>query len=198
MSRRGFTLIEMLLVLVVILSLAAVSWPVIDGVLADYQLKRAAETVGTVLGSVRVRAIDAGCAYQFRFEPAGRRWIAVPYDRDDLSGATDDASAAGVSSRSLSGEIAESLWFEPVEPALTGERLDRSVLASLPDSSALTNVVWSSPVVFYANGTADAASFDVCDVKGQAFRMSVRDLTGSVSIDRAASRAPARDAKEKR
>lgn len=183
--RAAFTLIEILLVLAVLLLLSAVAWPVLDHVLADSQLKRSAETVGSALGGARIRAIDSGAAYQFRYEPTGRRWFAIPYDRDDLSGgveATTGTSAAAA--RVLSGELATSLSFRAADQSNVVERLESEALSLLPNAVQLVNVQWSPPVVFYSDGSAQQASFDVLDKDGQAFRIEVRDLTGAVSIER--------------
>ena len=38
--------------------------------------------------------------------------------------------------------------------------------------------------LFYSDGSAQQAAFDVQDKDGDAFRIAVRDLTGAVSIER--------------
>ncbi|MGE3317464.1 MAG: prepilin-type N-terminal cleavage/methylation domain-containing protein [Planctomycetaceae bacterium] len=181
----GFTLMEMLLVLAVLLLLSAVAWPVLEHVLADYQLKRSAETVGTAIAGARLRAIDAGAAYQFRYEPGGRNWFVVPFDRDDLSGGAEStAGTTAATARTLMGELPESLSFRAADGSNAGERLQSEALQLLPNAVQLVNKTWSPAILFYSDGSAAEAAFEVLDKEGDAFRISVRDLTGTVSIDR--------------
>lgn len=181
--RSGLTLIELLLVLGVLLMLSAIAVPALEHVLADYQLKRSAEAIGTAISGARVRAIDSGAAYQFRYEPAGRRWFAIPYGRDDLAGGIEPAAGTtDAADRILSGELPEPLSFRASDQSTGGERLDSESLAVLPNSVQLVNAIWSPALLFYPDGSAVESSFDVLDKNGQAFRVQVRELTGAVSI----------------
>lgn len=179
--------------------LSAVAWPVLDHILADSQLKRSAETVGTALGGARIRAIDSGAAYQFRYEPAGQKWFAIPYDRDDLSGGAEATpGTAAAAARVLSGELATTLSFRAADQSNVVERLESEALSLLPNAIQLVNVQWSPPVIFYSDGSAKQAAFDVLDKDGQAFRIEVRDLTGAVSIERVLTPSLLRGTSEKK
>src|SRR3990172_190333 len=158
--RAGYTLVEMLLVLAVILALASTPWPAMERVYADYHLRRAAETMATAMAGARVRAIDAGTAYQFRFEPGGRRWFVLPYDRNDLSGDSSEGSSDASTSSVLSGEIPEPLHFLATDSSAAVEQLDSNALASLPEAALWTNVAWSQPIVYSADGSAVESKFD--------------------------------------
>ena len=185
--RAGYTLVEMLLVLAVILALASISWPAMERVYADYHLRRAAETMATAMAGARVRAIDAGTAYQFRFEPGGRRWCVLPYERDDLSGNSSDGASSASSAGVLSGEIPEPLYFLTTDPNAAVEQLNADALASLPEAALWTNVAWSSPIVYSADGSAVESHFDVADDKGNSYRISVRELTGAARVEQQAT-----------
>ena len=56
-------------------------------------------------------------------------------------------------------------------------------LMGLPGSLELSSVSWSQPILFYPDGTAVSAAFNVVDTKKQFVRISVRELTGAVSVD---------------
>ncbi len=190
-SRAGYTLVEMLLVMSVLLALAFVSWPLLEGAFADYELRRTSETMTASLAGARARAIDSGSTYQFRFEPGGTRWFAVPAGTDDLSGGMEDLTSAAGLAGVLSGEIPEGLQFQSLDQNASTERLDQDVLGLVPEGSLWSNVLWSAPVLFFADGSADSSMFDIRDEKGETYRISIRDLTGAAGIERQATQAAA-------
>lgn len=79
-KRSGFTLLETLLVLAIMVSLFALSWPAIRGPLAKARLKRAARDVQTSLGKARARAVEHGAAYAFRYEIDGNEFQILAWD----------------------------------------------------------------------------------------------------------------------
>ncbi len=79
-KRSGFTLLETLLVLAIMVSLFALSWPAIRGPLAKARLKRAARDVQTSLGKARARAVEHGAAYAFRYQIDGNEFQILAWD----------------------------------------------------------------------------------------------------------------------
>ena len=184
--RTGYTLIEMLLVLAVLLAVFSIAWPLLDRAFGDIQLKRAAENVRVRLHRTRLHAIDNGLAYQFRYEPGGRRFLVIPYDSHCSSQTQDspEISAMGVAGGlpRHSEQLSEELAFQTTNSEMPAERLGEEWLSGLPDGNQLTSTSWSPPLLFYSDGTATDASFDVVDSDRRFVRMTVRELTGAVAI----------------
>ena len=74
MSRRGYSLVELLIVLAVLSALAALVQPAMRGVLDKSRLTGAAKQVQAALAKSRALAIREGVSVWFRFEPGGQTW----------------------------------------------------------------------------------------------------------------------------
>ena len=83
MKRRGFTLIEVLLVLAILVVVAAAATPALRGVLRDAALKNAAETVRIHWTRAHVKAMKTGRIQVFRFEQDGTRFTVQPWAAAD-------------------------------------------------------------------------------------------------------------------
>jgi prepilin-type N-terminal cleavage/methylation domain-containing protein len=172
-SRRGYTLLEMLLVLSLLIVIAGFSAPHLMGAFRENQLKEAAEAVRVMAASTRIRALDSDSIWQFRFEPGGRRYVRVPYE--------ELGDAEKIKAEKDSGELPESMVFSGSATA-SGEQLDETVLEGLPDAGDLSSVTWSSPILFFPDGTAVDAEFHVESEKIGVRRILVREITGAVRV----------------
>lgn len=182
----GYTLIEMLLALAVLAAVAAITWPAMTRVYADRQLREGAERARVLAASSRLRAIDAGLIYQFRYEPGGRRYVVAPYERGIAdAGASTNVVADPTEAASIaeSGQLPEGVMFAAsgVE-SYTGERLDPALLAELPDALGLSQASWSAPLLFFPDGTAEDATLTIVDEREQSIDLTIRGLTGAVTV----------------
>ena len=171
-ERAGYTLLEMVLVLAVLIAVASISWPMMQRVYADVQLKQSVEAVRVKLAGTRIHAIDTGLVYQFRYEVGGRRFAALPAEvgaaSSELSG--DDALP------SLSGRLPEDIRFQQLgADLLTGEG------AALELSRLEFGNRWKD-IFFMPDGSAVDAVFDLADSQERFIRLSVRGLTGGVRV----------------
>src|SRR5260370_35220797 len=76
---RGFTLFELLVVVAILATVVAVSWPALERFHLEYRVRQAGQLVQARLAGTRVHAIDTGYDYQFRFEPDAQRFLILPY-----------------------------------------------------------------------------------------------------------------------
>ena len=182
--RRAVTLIEVMLVLSILVALSALSYPSVDRLLEQLAMDEAVSPVRDHLSSTRTRALDAGLTWQFRFEPGGRRYVAVPYEFDEIEG--DDQQQQQSQLELLprvSGQLPEGYTFSAADEATTGtEALDELALAGLTGSQDLQGSSWSPPLLFFSDGTSRNASFDIVDEQLRGRRLSVRALTGAVTV----------------
>lgn len=183
--RRAVTLIEVLLVLSILVSLAALSYPSVDRMLDQLAMDEAVSPVRNHLAGTRIRALDAGLTWQFRIEPGGRRYVAVPYEFDEIDESEGDDQEQQAQLELLprvSGQLPEGYSFSPVDEMTADiEALDERAVAGLTELTKLQETVWAAPLLFYSDGTSRTASFDIVDEKLRSRRLSVRALTGGVT-----------------
>ena len=183
--RGGFTLLEMVLALTVIVAIAAITVPVVQRAYDDYDIKEAAEQMRVQLGRARIEAIDSGLTYQFRFEPGGRRYVLLPYEQE-FAPATGYAATGNSSTAMLfkdSGSLAEGLAFYSLDPEFSGvETVPQDLFEGLPDAQLLAGISWSLPLLFFPDGTAQHGGLLLTDQKGHSIPIGIRSLTGSPVI----------------
>jgi prepilin-type N-terminal cleavage/methylation domain-containing protein len=192
----GYTLLELLLVVAILVIVASAVAPTVVARMSEYRLKQAAETARFALSATRIRAIDRSSIYQFRFEPGGRRYLAVPTDGDALTATPQTRSVVE------NGQLPENLAFQvvaaptpaassPLTAGTTGgttaaatDGAWSAALARVPNAADFTSAVWSPPIIFRPDGTAVDAALNVVDQHGEGFQLTVRELTGEIFVTR--------------
>ncbi len=207
----AYTLLELLLVLTVILAVAGAVAPTVVQRMGDYKLKRGSEMARSAISLTRIHAIDLSSVYQFRFEPGGRRYLAIPTDTEALitsqTGSASAASAPGALpiSAIVSGQLPEDLSFQVVAATTTATTTTTATMAPtattgmppggtdpawtaafghVPKAGDYTGANWSAPIVFRPDGSAMEAAVNVVDPNGEGFQLKVRELTGEVTVSR--------------
>jgi type II secretory pathway pseudopilin PulG len=194
-SIRGYTLIELLLVVGILMICAAMVAPSVLGMVASYHLKEGIQKVQAALAATRVHAIDATSTYQFRFEPGGRHFLAIPTDTEVLNSPGSILGADGLSIAPQmfeAGMLPETVSFQSVvssaptpetaplpagnDPGWTG------ALGKVPDAHDFASVAWSEPISFRPDGTATDATFLVMDSRGVGYRFTIREVTGEIFV----------------
>lgn len=177
--------------LAVLAMLASITVPPMLRLYRQTQITESAEDVRAQIAGTRARAIESGLIYQFRFEPEGRGYLAVPFEReiDQVSAAnigTGGSTAVGQYSK-FAGELPEGLKFAK-EQAVAGavtQKLSEDVLQGLPNVAQLASRSWSGPLLFLPTGSAsNDASLELVDGNNHAIRLDIRGLTGGVTVGR--------------
>lgn len=181
--RRAVTLIEVMLVLAILTSLSALAYPSVAMMLEQLAMDEAVSPVRIHLAKTRIRALDAGVTWQFRFEPGGRRYVAVPYEFDEIEGDEQQQQSQLEMLPRVSGQLPEGFSFVSADLATSGtEALDEQAVAGLVDQRQVLEASWSPPLLFFSDGTSQNASFDIVNEQNQSRRLSLRSLTGSVTL----------------
>lgn len=194
-SRRGVTLFEVLLVAAILAVIAGLSMPSVLGRLAENSLKDDASKVRQQLAGCAVKAADSGLVYQFRYEPGGRRYAVLPFERPDAgsagrsSGSEDEVAGQSSNAAAVhSGMLSTGVRFgggsggDPGNAeAVSAGPLPSEWLSLLSDGDTLGDVAWSAPVLFYPNGTATNDRLVLESNRDQRIRVSIRSLTASVT-----------------
>jgi prepilin-type N-terminal cleavage/methylation domain-containing protein len=167
-SQRGYTLLELLLVLGILLVLAGLAFPGVMRIYGRHQFQTVVEDVRAHLAASRLRAIDTGVVYQFSYEPNGQRFSVTPFE-----------AAEGNSLPTLEGTLPESFRFETTDNDQTSSTPQSITGASTTDASTMSNEVI---ILFVPDGSATEAALDVVDEENRFVRLSVRGLTGAVTV----------------
>ena len=196
-GRRGFTMIELLLVLGVIAVIIAVAWPNVIRLTGQQRLLESGEKVRSLAASARIHAIESGLVYQFRYEPGGRRFVVIPFERE-FESVSPDARGTGSSTglgrfSKASGLLPEGVSFTAptlmgttsgTPSASGGQKLSGDVFSGLPDAAKLEQASWSGPILFQSDGTGTDVSFELVDRRNQRVTLTVRGVTGAVTVSR--------------
>lgn len=133
-SSGGFTLVELLVVIVIVLSLTAATLPIVFPALENRRMREAARLVNTYLAGARTRAIKTG------------RPVGVVFERDPVL-----------------GQIATTLSIAEVPPAFTGLTVGAQmriyVTNVLPDGTVLLNGALRFPPKFLHPGDLLRANY---------------------------------------
>lgn len=140
----GYTLLELLLVVAILVIFASAVAPTVVARMAEYRLKQAAETARFALSATRIHAIDVSSIYQFRFEPGGRRFLAVPTDND--VGGSAQTSGGQTRCAIECGQLPENLTFQvaaPTTPTTSSPAIGTTAVGVI---AAATDSAWSAAV----------------------------------------------------
>ena len=188
-GRGAFTLLEMVLVLSVMVTVLMIAWPSLNQLRWEQQIKQGAEMIRLQMVSGRLHAMESGLAYQFRFEPGGKRFVVVPADYADIrnqSAAPNNASGpVSVRYWKTSGQFQAKVKFDLSAAGESDQRpqpLPEEFVSDFADGDELARVAWGAPLIFQPDGSARDFVLDVLDEEGRAVTLTVRGLTGGVTV----------------
>jgi prepilin-type N-terminal cleavage/methylation domain-containing protein len=185
----AFTLMEVLIVLVLLLSILSVAWPSMSRLYQRQQLRQSAMLVQSQVSAARLNAIERSLSYSFWYEPNGRRYRVAPSTGTTTFAVPSYGSTDATSERpSFSGTLPSAVRFaarnNPLQAGASSRRpADRGARRTANGSFGS----WSKPVVFYPDGTSRDAEIVLSDAENRTMRIVVRGLIGSVRLESGAS-----------
>ncbi|MDB5339360.1 MAG: hypothetical protein JWN70_4979 [Planctomycetaceae bacterium] len=193
--RPGFTLFEMLLVLALLVALMALTFPTLGRLQVEHELKQGAELVRLQITSTRLHALESGMDYQFRFEPGGKHFIAVPAEYQAIQAqATAAQSNPGGTPAAVywkaEGEFQVKVKFSADTSKLFTNQMQLQPPQPLPPEfltgfknvTLLTSVSWSPPLIFKPDGSTQDFSVEIENEKGAYVVLEVRGITGGTQL----------------
>jgi type II secretory pathway pseudopilin PulG len=167
--RQAFTLFEVLLVLTLLVIIGSLIMPLFESGFASVRLRRATDQLLAAWSETRVRAIETGQIQQFRYQPATGNYRSEPWYPEEVAPAI----------------------AEPVEP-VADVVLPEEVVFVEGDVASYDPVagdqvtplgqggsgVWSSPVLFFPDGSTSAATILLRNERQVFQRATLRALTG--------------------
>jgi type II secretory pathway pseudopilin PulG len=182
--RGGFTLVEIILVLVILVTMGAIAWPSFTRAYESSKLKATADKMLAVLGKARVQAMTTGQTQAFRCQLNSRDY-AVEQIPDDS--ATLDADATSGTSITPIPTAAATPGDKPAGLQLPEGYVFSACDRTLDDRTAAAEATITSsnfdtsvpPVLFYADGTSSDAQVTVANQNGRTITITLRSLTGT-------------------
>jgi prepilin-type N-terminal cleavage/methylation domain-containing protein len=183
-KRRGFTLLEVVLVAALLVIVAAITYPIASSMFAHEKVMAAADSVRGSMANARNRAVSEGRAYKLAVVPNKGNYRIAP-DKPSYwsgSGAGDDsASAATGNGQALvtTDKLPNGICFA------TGGSSSSS--SSGDDDSSADSVgwdSWSETATFLPDGTAAEDKEITLHVEGaKPVVLKLRATTGTVTME---------------
>ena len=182
-ARRGFTLLEVILVLGLLVVIAAMSWPILDRNLAVQRLRRAADSVRVQMARARNAAITTGQAQAFYYMPAGLEFYFEPYsllqDSVEYSGTVSFGGTATGAATPTIEMLPYHITFGQGQ-TFADARSQALTASSTPTATVAGN--WAAPILFFADGTATSAEVYLLSDDQRQIPILLRGLTGATSL----------------
>jgi prepilin-type N-terminal cleavage/methylation domain-containing protein len=169
-NRPGFTLVEILLVVALIVIVALVSVPMIQSTLDDARISASGDLVGGKMAEARARAMEDGRRWKFGFIANTGVYQIAPEDSSVWDTPSNDPDETDDLIRN---SLPQDIIFALTREAIMGS-----------DSAGGGGGNWETAAIFAADGTAvddTVVYFGKPGISPQ--RASIRALTGTVSIE---------------
>jgi prepilin-type N-terminal cleavage/methylation domain-containing protein len=166
-GRRGYTLLEMLLVLALLVILAALAYPSVDGMYSGIRLRAGADNLRSALAQARAHAMDEGRSYRFAVLAGQGNYRVAPEGSAYWGGGASTGEA------------------DPDNPPLELEdKLPKGIVFTLDDLGGGGEGGWVPVVTFLPDGTAtDDRQFTLRLPGCRPIIVRLRALTGMVTLE---------------
>jgi prepilin-type N-terminal cleavage/methylation domain-containing protein len=190
---NGFTLLELILVLTVIVVAGSIAILSISGLLESRRVRRAGELVRNTLAQARLEAMREGRTHTFRCHYGTDEFAVEPYvEPTDLTEAADQIGrgAAAVQSGGMaSAAVTSADAMLPTEIKRLPEGTtfaasqSQSQSRTMQGQMAMTATAeWSQPIMFFADGTTSTAEVVVTNASDFRIGVRLRGITGDAMM----------------
>ena len=191
-ARTGFTLLELVLVLAVLVVLAGLMMPALEKPFAGERLKKGAEQVRTEWTRARIKAMSSGVPQVFTFQPESGWFVVEPYGGLEVETEAADASAFGLPANNNAAVSSTGPVVVPLQQRELPEGVVFVLGQALADTRSMTmgptqpqqnpQTATSPPVFFYPDGTTSTAELLLRNEHGLHISVALRGLTGLTTI----------------
>jgi Tfp pilus assembly protein FimT len=184
---RGLTLVEVLLVFALLVVIAALSWPALQGFAENQRLRSAAEQVRSSWHRARNEAIESGRLRVFRYTAGEASYRIEDYlspeaaDGMELDGWADETGDSAP--KTIQGTLPEGIGFAGAETRADLRTATASeTMGSDLDAGTLSG--WSEPIFFYPDGETSTTRLRLRNQRGRCIEVWLRGETGVTGISK--------------
>lgn len=193
----GFTLLELLLTLGILLVMLSIAVPTYDALVVARRIQTSADALQLNMQKARMKAIESGQAQVFRMLVGENQYTVQPW----LTGADLTDAGPGATIVTETGLAVETDsrtgWIAGLADASKGQHVleegvviasaqtltdSRNLMAQQEAGMGLAVSSWSAPIVFYPDGSSTTAEILLQDARGQRRSIRLRGLTGKAEI----------------
>jgi prepilin-type N-terminal cleavage/methylation domain-containing protein len=171
--RRGFTLLEVALVLALLVVIMGLVWPALEGTFDAQRLKSAADQLRADFTQARVTAMNTGRPQLLSFDAASGRYAVVP---------VDDGTATDPFSLPVEVAPAGAAPFagRPLPEGVTFHAI--AVLDDVPPPPSASAAVTTHSIYFHPDGTTSSARVTLSGDRAMFIDVRLRGLTGATAV----------------
>ena len=179
--RSGFSMLELILVLAIVIVIAALAAPAVDGTINRQSIVSATDRVRVAMGQARVKAIRTGEVHALFYQRGGQ-WFDVAPLSQHAQLPIPQSNNVSLSTRNR--ELNENWLPRQVRFAAGQAKLDfRSQTAKEASDGAPVDAI-----LFYPDGTSQDARILLQDDRSSLMAVELRGLTGMAKTIRSVSR----------
>jgi prepilin-type N-terminal cleavage/methylation domain-containing protein len=209
--RQGFTLIEIMLVLAIMLIMASLAFGFTSSVLSYYRIRQSADDVRAEWVRLRIKAMQDGYVYCFRFSYGRNRYrvdkVLDPHFTAKFSTPENDNNNENdprLDKIIDPDELTDDDYYLPDPESNVGqESIENSSRNQLQkdcffadcyvkpnarekyyegtNSNSFNSGDWSQPILFYPDGTTSTATILLKNAQSRCVELHLRGLTGVIS-----------------
>lgn len=184
LRRRGFTLLELTLVLALLAALAVAAWPALEGSLDNLRLRRAADQIRAAWAAARNDAVARGEIVAFRCQAGSGEFVIEPFEfgTQRAVGAVPRSDAVDLVDR----RAASRSQTPPTDPLArhlpAGVVVDRAAgAAASAQRPAATGpnrpARDAATLLFFPDGSASDGRLTLVDQRGWRIHLALRAVT---------------------
>jgi prepilin-type N-terminal cleavage/methylation domain-containing protein len=181
-SRRlGFTLLELVLVMAILVILAAIGAPSLLSMRPYYRIQGGTDSLKAAFANARAYAMDTGQPYRLAIIPGKGNFRIAPDSSDFWSGSAPQTADDGTPLQVLEDAVPEGVVLLLDDNADIGDDDDQQTVLS---SEGLSPDQWKTVAVLLPDGTAREDARVTLRTPGARPRtVFLRSLTGIVSVE---------------
>jgi len=182
--RGGFSLMELMLVLALIVVVGAMAAPAFHGPIEDFRLLKSADLVRARWSKARSEAMRTGRTMMFRYQAQTGLFEIAPWqgEEDYLESSQLFSVAAPVQTSASNQPRTEELGENITFAGLSAVASSRDMLIQQTVQNQGATGQWSPPILFYPDGTSTTTRVTLANKRQRYVMIQLRGLSGVAEV----------------
>lgn len=178
-SQCGFTLLELIMVVAILVLVAALSIPAVSRSFTSQRLNKAADQVRTQMNRARIQSMKTGEVHAFFYELGGETFRMAEFN-EQIQNIIDGGSSRREQVPQSNVNFGRDRL--PRDVRFVGHSVSEDARASQTMSEVSADTGQLLPILFYPDGSSQDATLYLQNVKGDTLSVNLRGLTGAASV----------------
>ncbi len=189
-NRRGFTLLEVVLVLAIIVAVGAVAAPIFQGTLRGERLRKGVELISIDWTRTRAKAMEMGETQVWLCELSDGSYSSSVYSGVQGLSPSDAASLVSASTGLSSSDASSGSFGQSAMPdgvSISDVLISDADTVVMMSQSTNSMESGSATIFFYPDGTSSSARLTVTNEEEQTMSVMLNGLSGTIRVARGES-----------